>query len=128
MIVTPAPVEQEQIAPIQGVMPDSKEEYWVAKALYKYDIPFRFQWQIRGGTTRRGGLVVDFVVRNPMRTPLLVYGKYWHMAELEGGDKRRVVAIADYFKVGVQNIPILWADHSTTEESVSAWVRRNILR
>lgn len=127
-MIFPAPVEEEQLAPIQGRMPDSKEEYWVAKALYRYQIPFHYQWEIYGGTTRRGGLVVDFVVWNPMMTPLLVYGNYWHKNELDGGDKTRIIAIAQYFNIGAENIPILWAGNSTTEEDVFNFVRREIAR
>ena len=81
-----------------------------------------------GGTTRRGGLVVDFVVWNPRMTPVLVYGKYWHRNELDGGDKLRVVAIAQHFNMNADIIPILWADNATTEESVFQWVRKEIAR
>jgi len=122
------PPEEEQIGLIQGQVPDSKEEWWVALALWKYKIEFRFQWEIFGGRTRRGGLIIDFVVWNPRMTPLLVHGSYWHRGELQGGDKTALIAIASYFNIGVENIPILWGEDSQSKEDVFAWVRANIAR
>jgi len=120
--------EPEVKKPIQGQMPDSKEEYWVALALYKYQIPFQFQFELFHGKDRRGGLVVDFVVWNPRFTPLLVHGNYWHRNELQGGDKTALIAIASYFNIAVDNIPILWGSDAQTKEDVFAWVRANIAK
>ena len=123
------PPEQEVIKPVQGQMPDSIQEYWVSQALYRYQVPFQFQWEIFGGRTRRGGLIVDFVVWNPMFTPVLVHGNYWHMGELTGGDKTALIAIADYFKIGIENIPILWVKKDgQTKEDVFSWVRTNVAK
>ena len=122
------PVEEEQIGLVQGQMPDSIQEYWVSQALYKYDIEFRFQWEIFGGVARRGGLIVDFVVWNPMMTPLPVHGDYWHRGELKGEDKRDLIAIADYFHIGVENIPVLWGQDAETKEDVEQWVRINVAK
>ena len=122
------PPEEEVIGLVQGQMPDSKEEWWVAQALWRYKVEFRFQWEIFGGRTRRGGLIVDFVVWNPRFTPLLVHGEYWHRGELQGGDKTALIAIASYFNIGVENIPILWGEDSQSKEDVSSWVRTNIAR
>ena len=38
----------------------------------------------------------------------------------------RVVAIADYFKVAIENILILWGKDAETEEDVEQWVRENV--
>lgn len=118
----------EELGLIQGMMPDSKEEWWVAQALWKYKVPFQFQFQLFGGRSRRGGLIVDFVVWNPMITPLLVHGNYWHKGELSGGDKTALIAIAGYFNMGVENIPVLWGSDAQSKEDVFAWVRANIAR
>ncbi len=123
------PIEEEQIGLVQGQMPDSIQEYWASQALYKYDIPFRFQWEIYSGRSRRGGLIVDFVVWNPIFSPFLVNGEYWHKGELKGGDKTALIMIADYFKVGVENIPILWVKKDgQTKQDVFSWVRANVAR
>lgn len=128
MPVFPAPVEQEELGLIEGRKPDSKEEYWTAQALWKYKIPFRYQWELFGGTSRRGGLLVDFVVWNPKMTPLLVYGSYWHKSELDGGDRIRLATIAQYFGLSIDTIPIIWASRSTTKEDVFQFVRQEIAR
>ena len=122
------PPEEEQIGLVQGQMPDSKEEWWAAQALWRYKVEFRFQWEIYGGTTRRGGLIVDFVVWNPRMTPFLVHGNYWHRNELQGGDKTALIAIAKYFNVSVESIPILWGSDAQSKEDVFSWVRANIAR
>ena len=47
-IAFPSPLldEAEEIQPIQGIMPDSKEEYWLSKALYKLGHRFIYQCSI----------------------------------------------------------------------------------
>lgn len=73
-----------EIKPVQGIMPDSKEEYWVALALYKLKIDFQFQYQLWGGRKYKGGQVVDFWVYTvPLPTPLLVQGWYFHYGSAE---------------------------------------------
>ena len=120
--------EPEQMGLIQGQMPDSIWEWWVAKALWKYKMRFEYQWEILGGRTRQGGLFVDFVIWNPMLTPLLVYGDYWHRHELDGGDKTRILAIASYFNIGWRQIPILFGNDAKSEESVMQFIKEKIVR
>lgn len=128
MIVQPAPVELEEKQPIKGIMPDSKEEWWVAKSLLARDIPFDYQYHLFGGKSRRGGAVLDFLVFAPMGIPLPVHGKYWHQSELSGFDKQQLIAIADYFKIGIENIPILWAGDAISPEDVDQFIVKNFVR
>jgi hypothetical protein len=74
---------------IQGKWCDSKEEYWVALALDKLKLRYRFQVPIFGGTFRRGGLVIDFVVWNPLPIAVQVHGEYWHPDSM-GSDVERI--------------------------------------
>lgn len=68
-----------EIKPIQGMMPDSKEEYWVALALYRMNLDFEFQYQLFGGRKYKGGQVIDFWVKTvPLPTPIFVQGWYFH--------------------------------------------------
>ena len=119
---------EEIIGLVQGRKPDSKEEYWVSQALYRYRIPFDFQFELFHGRDRRGGLIVDFVVWNPMINPLLVHGKYWHRGQLKGGDVTIMVAIADYFHIATENLLVLWGSDAKTKDDVFAWVRANVAR
>ena len=73
-----------EVQRVQGIMPDSKEEYWVALALYKLKIDFIFQYQLFGGRKYKGGQVVDFwVLTQPLPTPVFVQGWYFHYATAE---------------------------------------------
>ena len=54
-------------------------EYFVAIALEKLHLPFIFQYELMGGRTKRGGIVLDFLVlTDPLSTPLDIRGDYWH--------------------------------------------------
>lgn len=73
-----------EIKPIQGMWPDSKEEYWVALALYRLHLDFEYQYQLFGGRKYKGGQVVDFwVFTVPLPTPIFVQGWYFHYATAE---------------------------------------------
>lgn len=73
-----------EVQRVQNIMPDSKEEYWVALALYKLHIDFVFQYQLFGGRKYKGGQVVDFwVYTMPLPTPILVQGWYFHYSTAE---------------------------------------------
>ena len=73
-----------EVQRVQGIMPDSKEEYWVALALYKRKIDFVFQYQLFGGRKYKGGQVVDFwVLTQPLPTPIFVQGWYFHYSTAE---------------------------------------------
>lgn len=73
-----------EVKRVQGIMPDSKEEYWVALALYKLKIDFIFQYQLFGGRKYKGGQVVDFwVLTQPLPTPIFVQGWYFHYSTAE---------------------------------------------
>ena len=80
-----------EVQRVQGIMPDSKEEYWVALALYKLKINFVFQYQLFGGRKYKGGQVVDFwIYTNPLPTPLLVQGWYFHYSTAEKTSQTRL--------------------------------------
>lgn len=80
-----------EVKPVQGIMPDSKEEYWVALALWKLHIDFVFQYQLFGGRKYKGGQVVDFwVYTMPLPTPLLVQGWYFHYATAERASQSKL--------------------------------------
>ena len=80
-----------EVQRVQGIMPDSKEEYWVALALYKLKIDFVFQYQLFGGRKYKGGQVVDFwVLTMPLPTPILVQGWYFHYATAEKASQSKL--------------------------------------
>ncbi len=63
-------------------------EWRVAIALDKLKIPYMFQYQLFGGTTRRGGVVLDFLaLTSPLSTPIEVMGGYWHRSSMSAEDR-----------------------------------------
>ena len=80
-----------EIQRVQGIMPDSKEEYWVALALYKLKIDFVFQYQLFGGRKYKGGQVIDFwVYTMPLPTPIFVQGWYFHYSTAERASQSKL--------------------------------------
>ncbi len=69
----------EAIGLIQGVVPDSVEEWRVANSLTKFGWEFQYQVSVNGGRNLRGGQVIDFLVETaPKQTALYIQGDYWH--------------------------------------------------
>lgn len=112
----------QKLPEIQGKKPDSKEEVWVAQALYKYDEPFVFQYAVLGGIDMRGGLIIDFLLTRFM-TPLEVYGDYWHEDEISGDEILRLAKLKEIF--GTEPLVIL-GSKAETPQMVERWVRRNV--
>ena len=84
LVIRPTHEPFPEIQPVQGIMPDSKEEYWVALALYRLGLDFEFQYQLFGGRKYKGGQVIDFwVFTVPLPTPIFVQGWYFHYATAE---------------------------------------------
>lgn len=80
-----------EVQPIQGIMPDSKEEYWVALALDRLHLDYEFQYQLFGGRKYKGGQVIDFwVYTNPLPTPIFVQGWYFHYATAQKASESRL--------------------------------------
>ena len=114
---------EEIIGIVQGTMPDSLNEWYVALALDKLGIEYIFQYQLFGGTSVRGGQVVDFVVFNPNATPVFIQGEYWHDRKSETEDMLKQAAAEQYFKTK----PILLAGEDTDEKDKAfATVRREL--
>lgn len=105
---------------IQGKMPQSRNEYYVALALYQRRIPFWYQVALAGGTRLRGGVVVDFVIYNPFPTAVLVEGAYWHRNKAREDLIMRVVR--RYFRF----IKVLTDSQTSTPQKALAAVRRLI--
>lgn len=118
-----------EIKPVQGIMPDSKEEYWVALALWKLKIDFRFQYQLWGGRKYKGGQVVDFWVYTvPLPTPLLVQGWYFHYgtAQRAAVSRMHIMYLESRLK-GIANKPVEVIDKDMpTPEDAYKEVRRKL--
>jgi len=117
-----------EVKPIQNIMPDSKEEYWVALALYKLKLDFVFQRSVLGGRSVRGGHVVDFwVYTTPKPTIIMVEGDYWHYIALRTYETILAVAELEAYYSGEINgvVEILTSEIPTPDIALQI-VRRKL--
>jgi hypothetical protein len=108
---------------IRGIKAASKEEYWVSLALTKFEkeglLTWNYQVPIYGGRTRRGGLVIDFIVDIAARTFWLdPQGKYWHTGQKDDLDQLKRAALRRHVTL------IAWYTEETpTKESMYTFLR-----
>lgn len=105
--------QDDVIGVVQGVVPDSKNEWYVALALDNLGIEYMFQYSIGGGRGIRGGQVVDFVVFNPTAIPVFIQGEYWHNKASENEDLLKQAAAENYFR----RQPILLSEEETSTKN-----------
>jgi hypothetical protein len=127
-----APIEDKEreqpIGLIQGQVPDSKQEWWIARALDRLKIPYTYQYPVNGGR-QRGGYMIDFVVHTvPLATIIEPVGNHWHTGELGADDKKRQADIEDLMR-DVCRTPILnlWIPDMLDEETVFQRIQRDLL-
>ena len=114
--------------PVQGIMPDSKEEYWCALALYKLKLNFVFQKHVMGGRTGRGGQVVDFwVYTTPKPTPIYIQGDYWHYA---GGrayqSQLNIAKLKSYYGASIAEPVEILTSQTPTPDAMYQVVKREL--
>lgn len=125
----PKPEKQAElpIREVQGKMPDSRQEYYVALALDRLQLPYTFQYSIDGGTRIRGGQVLDFLVHTrPLATVLEIYGSYWHEDEATIADALQEQRVKDYFGGSIQ-YKVIWEQDLQTPDEAYATVRREFI-
>lgn len=102
----------------------SKNEYFVAQALDFYNIEYSFHVDAQGGSRRRGGFVIDFVVQAPFAKALEVFGKYWHTGAMSAGDRMKIIILQSLF--GRPPI-IIWENESDDLETAKETVRKKVM-
>jgi hypothetical protein len=87
-------VKEKEIGLIQDIKAKSKEEWMVSKALDAMKMEYIYQYPLFGGTARRGGYVVDFLVRvAPSWIPLEVQSLRWHSGKFSSHERLRAALI-----------------------------------
>ncbi len=104
------PAEQA-IGIVQGYVPGSKNEWYVAVSLDRLGIGYSYQVSIDGGRNIRGGQVIDFVVYNPRPIPVFVQGEYWHNEQKQNEDILKQVAAENQF--GIKPILLMGEETDT---------------
>lgn len=121
--------KNDVILPVQGIMPDSKEEYWVAKALHQIGMKFYFQYRVKGGTRVKGGQVIDFWLLTPiLDTPLWVNGVYWHSGARAADDSYKVAEIKRIYRGRIYEPIIIWDYEIPTPELALSVVKARVER
>lgn len=101
----------------------TSNEYFVAAALDKLGIPFLFQVSYWGGRSLRGGQVLDFLVWNPLETPVQVFGEYWHSGLLGSKDRLKLAQLQMLFDTP---IVILWGNETDSYQDALSAVREKV--
>lgn len=119
--------QDEPIGLIQGQVPDSKEEWWISKALDRIGIPYQYQYPVNGGR-QRGGYMIDFLVQTvPLATMIEPVGNHWHTGELGADDKKRQAdvegAMQDIARTPILN---LWIPDMIDEDTVFKRLREEL--
>ena len=114
--------------PVQGIMPDSKEEYWCALALYRLNLRFDFQKHVMGGRAGRGGQVVDFwVYTAPLPTPIYIQGDYWHYAAGRSYQSQLNIAkLKSYYGASIAEPVEILTSTTPTPDAMYQVVRREL--
>lgn len=108
----------ETIGTIQGMIPDSVEEWRVSVALDKFGWKYEYQSPIAGGRSRRGGQLLDFLVYTlPINTALYIQGEYFHGTRQEQKDKLLQAIAFGPMKLLVQ---ILYGDQLETQDETDS--------
>jgi hypothetical protein len=118
-------VEEEPIGLIQGMEPDSKEEWWIARALDRLKLSYQYQYPVLGGNVR-GGYKIDFVVHTvPLWTMIEPVGNHWHTGELGADDKNRQADVESIMQ-DVARTPMtnLWIPDLLDSETVFQRIAR----
>jgi hypothetical protein len=109
---------------IQGKYVGSTQELMLAVALDQEKLKYLYQIPILGGTWRRGGYVLDFLVFNPFPTAVPVQGNYWHESELSTKERIFISILERLY--GNANVKPIWESEMQDADMVRNWVRSEL--
>ena len=113
----------EEPGMVQGQKARSLLEWWAAKALWKMKREFIYQYAVNGGTMRRGGMVIDFLIIDGPVIVLEMQGERWHQGQFGSGERQRESLIRAIFGV----LPsYVWENQCPTEYDTYAAIRKAI--
>jgi hypothetical protein len=84
---------------IKGRSAGSVNEYYVSQALDALGYAYSYQYEVFGGSSVRGGQIIDFLVRKPPRPiPVFVQGTYWHGTSKGANDTFKLASLNSRMK------------------------------
>ena len=124
-IPDPGKEEELEIYPIQGIFPDSRNEFVLALAFEKLGIQFEFQ-KLLGDFGVRGSQIIDFIAYvAPSPKACFVQGAYWHDQRSESEDILKHSVAEHYYGRG--NV-IDFSEEETAEVEIAVKaVREKVL-
>ena len=123
--ITAVKKKKPEIYPVQGQMPDSKEEFYFALALEKLELKFIYQYEIFDGRQRAGGQIIDFFVFTPpLPTPVYIQGEYWHRDKDK--DQYKIARARMYFKGNAMPPLEIWAKDLQDIDMAYATAKREL--
>lgn len=120
----------DEIQPIQGVLPDSLGEYWLSRAMQKLGHRFIFQFRLLNLRNVRGAYVVDWLVLStvPLSTPVEFFGEYWHRGQMGSEDRFRLAVIENYFQGRANPVEIIWSADVQSQDDADSIIRERLGR
>ncbi len=106
---------EPEIGLVNGMVPDSKNEYFVSLALDKLSLDYMYQYALDGGSSVRGGQSIDFVVFNPRPIPVFIQGEHWHTQSTVNEDILKQAAAEQHF--GVRPVLLMGEETDTIEKA-----------
>jgi hypothetical protein len=102
-------------------------EWHVALALDKLGIPYIFQYELGGGRTFRGGMVLDFLALTaPLSTPIDLRGEYWHQPKQQVEDNLQLALMNHYGRGQFAEPVIIYGAELQTIEQAYSTVKREL--
>jgi hypothetical protein len=114
------PEEREVMGLINGMTPQSIQEWRVAVSFWKYKLVFEYQVPIAGGRKLPGGRVLDFLVYNPFPIPVPTMEKYWHSGKKREDDLMMLRLLQRIYKR--EPVP-LYGDELYSQEAADRAIR-----
>ena len=100
-------------------------EWRVSLALDKLRLPYLFQFDILGGSTRRGGLIIDFLILvAPLSIPAEVQGGYWHRGSKTSADRMKEALVRQQGNFG--EMVYFWEGELQTIADAYSTVKREL--
>lgn len=119
--------EAERELVIQGQAAGSVNEWNVAQALNKMKVQYEYQYPVFGGTSTRGGQVIDFLLYvMPRPIPLYVQGEYWHNRKKETDDLYKMRMVEERFRGQFDPPMAIKESECETPEQAFDWLMREV--
>ena len=113
---------------IQGYTRFSQPELFVSIALSKLDLSYTYQYSVKGGRSRRGGQIIDFMVYTlPLWTAVYVQGDYWHRSAKRNEDLLKMDELMTLMRGKIKRPVELWEYELPDIDKAMEVIRRRVL-